>query len=110
MLICDKDAFVSVSGATKKEYLERKVSSELEKIMSDRKTVLLNKSNNSVIPLHNDDEETSYNSQVIAPIIAEGDEIGAVIILSKEDDVELGDVETKLVETAAAFLGKQMEQ
>lgn len=110
VLICDKDAFVSVSGATKKEYLERKVSSELEKIMSDRKTVLLNKSNNAVIPLHNDDEETSYNSQVIAPIIAEGDEIGAVIILSKEDDVELGEIETKLVETAAAFLGKQMEQ
>ena len=42
--------------------------------------------------------------------VKSGDEIGAVIILSKEDDVELGDVETKLVETAAAFLGKQMEQ
>ena len=110
VLICDKDAFVSVSGATKKEYIERKVSSELEKIMDDRKTVLLNKSNNTVIPLHNDDEETSYNSQVIAPIIAEGDEIGAVIIVSKEDDSELGEVETKLVETAATFLGKQMEQ
>ena len=95
VLICDKDAFVSVSGATKKDYLERKVSSELEKIMDDRKTVLLSKSNNTVIPLHNDDEETSYNSQVIAPIIAEGDEIGAVIILSKEEDVELGEVETK---------------
>lgn len=110
VLICDKDAFVSVSGATKKEYIERKVSNELEKIMDDRKTVLLNKSNNTVIPLHSDDEESIYNSQVIAPIIAEGDEIGAVIILSKEEDVELGEIETKLVETAAAFLGKQMEQ
>lgn len=109
-MICDKDAFISVSGAPKKEYIERKVSNELEKIMNDRKTVLLNKSSGSVVPLHNDDEETEYISQVIAPIIAEGDEIGAVIILSKEDDVELGDVETKLVETAAAFLGKQMEQ
>ena len=69
----------------KKNILERKVSSELEKIMDERKTVLLNKSKNTVIPLHNDDDETSYNSQVIAPIIAEGDEIGAVIILSKEE-------------------------
>ena len=98
-----------MSGATKKEYVERKVSSELEKIMDARKTVLLNKSNNSVIPLHNDDDETTYNSQVISPIMAEGDQIGAVIIVSKED-VELGEVETKLVETAATFLGKQMEQ
>ena len=108
VLISDKYAFVSVSGAAKKEYIERKVSSELEKVMEGRKTVLLNKSNNSVIPLHNDDDEANYNSQVISPIIAEGDQIGAVIIISKED-VELGEVETKLVETAAAFLGKQME-
>jgi AbrB family transcriptional regulator (stage V sporulation protein T) len=107
VLIADKDAFVSVSGAPKKDYVERKVSGELEKIMDGRKTVLLNKG--SVIPLHNDDDEASYTSQVIAPIIAEGDQIGTVIILSKED-VELGEVETKLVETAAAFLGKQMEQ
>ena len=107
VLICDKDVFVSVSGATKKEYIDRKISSELEKIMNERKTVLLNK--NETIELHDDDDKTVYNSQVISPIIAEGDDIGAVIILSKED-VELGEVETKLVETAAAFLGKQMEQ
>ena len=110
VLICDKDAFVSVSGAAKKEYIDRKVSVELEKIMTERKTVLLDKKGGTVIPLHNDDDDSTYNSQVIAPIIAEGDEIGAVIILSKEEDVELGEVETKLVETAAAFLGKQMEQ
>lgn len=110
VLIADKDAFVSASGAPKKEYIERKVSQELEKIMDERKTVLLNKSSNTVIPLHNDDDENEYVSQVISPIIAEGDEIGSVIILSKEEGVELGEVETKLAETAAAFLGKQMEQ
>ena len=110
VLICDKDAFVSVSGASKKEYIDRKVSNELEKIMNDRKTVLLDKAGGTVIPLHGDDDNVLYNSQVISPIIAEGDEIGAVIILSKEEDVGLGEVETKLVETAAAFLGKQMEQ
>lgn len=110
VLICDKDAFVSVSGASKKEYIDRKVSGELEKIMNDRKTVLLDKAAGTVIPLHGDDDNVLYNSQVISPIIAEGDEIGAVIILSKEEDIGLGEVETKLVETAAAFLGKQMEQ
>lgn len=110
VLIADKDAFVSASGAPKKEYIERKISQELEKIMDERKTVLLNKSNNTVIPLHNDDDENAYVSQVISPIIAEGDEIGSVIILSKEEGTEFGKVETKLAETAAAFLGKQMEQ
>ncbi|GAA0078550.1 stage V sporulation protein T [Clostridium sp. CTA-5] len=110
ILIADKDAFISVSGTPKKDYLERKISSELEKIMDDRKTILLDKTSNKVIPLHNDDDEANYVSQVISPILAEGDSIGAVIILSKEDGKNLGEVELKLAETAATFLGKQMEQ
>ena len=62
------------------------------------------------IPLHNDEDQGEYTSQVIAPIIAEGDAIGAVIIVSKESGEKFGDLELKLAETAAAFLGKQMEQ
>ncbi|HQA49324.1 MAG TPA: stage V sporulation T C-terminal domain-containing protein, partial [Syntrophomonadaceae bacterium] len=48
--------------------------------------------------------------QVIAPIITQGDPIGAVIIVTKEPNVSLGDMEVKLAETAAGFLAKQMEQ
>ncbi|MDU2994096.1 MAG: stage V sporulation T C-terminal domain-containing protein, partial [Clostridium sp.] len=44
------------------------------------------------------------------PIIAEGDAIGAVVILSKQAGEKLGELEIKLAETASAFLGKQMEQ
>ena len=51
-----------------------------------------------------------YSSEVIAPIIAEGDAIGAVLIISKTAGEKLGDLELKLAETAALFLGKQMEQ
>jgi hypothetical protein len=39
-----------------------------------------------------------------------GDPIGAVILLSKESDVRMGELETKLSTAAASFLGKQMEQ
>ena len=109
VLIADKDAFISVSGGSKKEYLERKVSQELEKIMEERKAVLITDSNKT-IPLHNDEEPGKYTGQVISPIIAEGDAIGAVIILSKESGETLGELELKLSETASAFLGKQMEQ
>ena len=58
------------------------------------------------------DEEDGgkYSSQVIAPIVSEGDPIGSVIIFSKEPDVTMGELESKLAETAAGFLGKQMEQ
>jgi len=47
---------------------------------------------------------------VIAPIIAEGDPIGAVILCTKEPGQKMGDMELKLAETAAGFLAKQMEQ
>ena len=109
VLIADKDAFISVSGGSKKEYVERKVSQELEKIMEDRKAVLIT-DQSKTIPLHNDEEAGKYTSQVISPIIAEGDAIGAVIILSKESGEKLGELDLKLSETASAFLGKHMEQ
>ncbi|AYE34472.1 stage V sporulation protein T [Clostridium septicum] len=109
VLIADKDAFISASGAPKKDYIERKVSSELEKIMDDRKAVLINDEGKTIL-LHNDEEQGKYSSQVIAPIIAEGDAIGAVIILSKQSGEKFSEIELKLAETAASFLGKQMEQ
>ncbi|MDZ5254668.1 stage V sporulation protein T [Clostridium sp. LIBA-8841] len=109
ILISDNDAFISVSGTSKKEFMERKISDELEDIMDKRKSVILGVNNKNIIPMHGDDDESKYSSQVIAPILAEGDTIGAVVILSKEGKT-LGEVEQKLAETAAAFLGKQMEQ
>ena len=45
------------------------------------------------------------------PIIAEGDVIGAVATILKENERNApGDVEIKLIQTAAAFLGKQLEE
>ncbi|QAA30735.1 stage V sporulation protein T [Clostridium manihotivorum] len=111
VLIADKDTFISVSGASKKDFVEKKISNELEKIMEDRKTVCLGLTGAKVIPLYNEDTaEDKYSCQVVSPIIAEGDAIGAVIILSKQAGEKFGDLETKLAETASAFLGKQMEQ
>ncbi|MDO4535513.1 MAG: stage V sporulation protein T [Clostridium perfringens] len=109
ILIADNDAFISVSGTTKKEFIEKKISDELEKAVENRKTTILGSEGKEVIPLYGDDDETKYSSQVVAPIIAEGDVIGSVIILSKEGE-KFGELESKLAETAALFLGKQMEQ
>jgi len=111
VLIADKDAIISVSGCPKKDYLEKKISDELEKTMEERKTVLLGEGNTKNIPLFDDEEmEGKYASQVISPILAEGDAIGAVLIISKTAGEKLGELEMKLAETASAFLGKQMEQ
>ena len=109
ILIADNDAFISASGTPKKEFIDKKISDELEKVVENRKTIIMGSEGREIIPLYSDDDESKYSSQVISPIIAEGDIIGSVIIISKEGE-KFGELESKLAETAALFLGKQMEQ
>jgi AbrB family transcriptional regulator (stage V sporulation protein T) len=111
VIICDKDSIISISGSPKKEYLEKKISSDLEKMIEERKSVSLGEGKEKTIALYDDEEiEGKYSAQVISPIIAEGDAIGAVIIVAKEEGIKFSEVEVKLAETASSFLGKQMEQ
>ena len=108
--ITDKDTIIAVSGASKKEFLEQSISNELEQVL-ENKEVYTSKENNEIsIPItQNDNKERKYNSQVIYPIISEGDCIGSVILLSKEAKTKMNDVELKVLQSAAGFLGSQME-
>jgi AbrB family transcriptional regulator (stage V sporulation protein T) len=47
---------------------------------------------------------------VSVPIIAEGDAIGVVVLAANDTEQKMGEVEKKLVQSAAGFLGRQMEQ
>ncbi|KAA9003598.1 stage V sporulation protein T [Paenibacillus spiritus] len=106
-LITDRDTFVALSGGSKKDYLEKPVGPLLEKCMDSRKTVLETGSGSYEIGKDHPEELSSY---VIAPIISGGDPIGSVVMMSKDESVNMGQMEVKMAETAAAFLGKQMEQ
>jgi len=108
--ITDKDSVIAISGGSKKEFLDQSLSKELEKVM-DNKVVYTSKENNEVsLPItQNDNNSRKYNSQVIYPIIADGDVIGSVILLSKEPKTKMGETELKVVQSAAGFLSKQME-
>ena len=108
-IISDRDHIISVAGGSKKEYLEKRISPELERIMESRSTYLTEDTNKPIKLFYEDETSTEYTAQVIAPIITQGDPIGTVILMSKEPDATMGDIEVKLVETAAGFLSKQME-
>ena len=92
--------------------MDKRISEDIEKIMEARKTVISNgKEGDDSFAVESDEEDGSkYTAQVAASIVAEGDSIGTVIFLSKEEGVTMGTLESKLAETAAGFLGKQMEQ
>lgn len=105
-LICDRDHIIAVAGISKKEYLERRITSALEDLMESRNSFAMSKTDNKyLIPVEGIDRAAA----VAYPIIAAGDVTGAVIMLSSETGSFPGDTEIKLIQAAAAFLGKQME-
>ena len=110
IFICDRDVIIAVSGASKREYLDKKVSKDLEEIMDNR-----------VLYQHNAPSEEKYISDfgkehyisAGMPIVAEGDVIGCVISAwssaNSTNDKIAKEIEAKLIQTAGIFLGKQME-
>ena len=108
--ITDKDTVIAVSGGPKKEFLEQSISDELEKILEDKEKYTSKENNDLSVPItKNDNKERRFNSQVVYPIISDGDVIGSVILLSKDTGTKMTEVEQKVVQSAANFLGRQME-
>ena len=108
--ITDKDTVIAVAGGGKKDFFEKSISSEIEELL-ENKEIYVSKENDAVsLPIvENDTNERKYNSQIVYPIVSQGDVIGSVILLSKEANTTMGDVELKLLQSAAGFLGSQME-
>lgn len=110
-LICDRDAMVSSSGAAKREYVEKALSPEVDQILQGRQLTVLNLSDGArMIPLTNDDHQENYTAEIVAPILADGEIIGGLILVSREAGMTMSDVDRKVAETTANIVGKQMEQ
>ena len=108
--ITDKDNVIAVSGISKKEFLEQDISKELEELLEDREVYTSNKNNDLAIPIiKNDNHERRFNAQVIYPIISQGDVIGSVVLISKDNKKKMSETEEKVAQSAAGFLSGQME-
>jgi len=107
-LICDRDTIIAVAGASKKEYLDKPVGSLLEQSMDEPEG--RSRAERRPVRTGSRDVEDQFSSIAAAPIIAGGDPIGAVALVSKDEGVKMGQMEAKMAETAAGFLAKQMEQ
>ncbi len=108
-IISDRDNLIAISGGSKKEYLGKRISPELEKVIEGRETFVSNENNLPIKIFYEDENLDSYKAQIMSPIVMQGDPIGSIILLSKEPEVTMGNLEVKLLETASKFLSKQME-
>ena len=84
------------------------ISKQLETAIDERENIVAAKGEKRFIPIIQGENE-DYQAQVVTPIVCEGDAIGAVIITTKEPRIKFGEMEQKLSNSAAGFLGKQME-
>ncbi len=109
--ITDKDMIVSASGVSRKELWEKPISRDLEQAIQSRQVVTANRgSGTRLVPVTSEEDAQAYTAQVICPIIADGESIGAVVLLSREPAARMGDTELKVAETTASIVGRQMEQ
>ena len=102
VVVTDRDCCIAAGGAPRKELVERGVSSELGRVMEERKPY---RSGGEGLTLTEGDGR--YQVEAVYPIISHGDVLGSVLLL--HGDVPVGETEQKTAQIAAAFLGRHME-
>lgn len=107
VLISDRDRVIAVCGAPKKDMLERNVSAALEELMEQRRTHVA-RAGESVRMVAVDG--TGRPVGAATPIVSAGDVIGTVCLLLPDSGAIPSDGDVKMVQVAAAFLGRQMEE
>ena len=110
VIVSDRDAVIAMAGVPRKEYADKPLSDELEKIIESR-ALYVWREGEPEIPVIADGG--SHSVRCAMPILSQGDLVGCVVSLSdgsKDARKALGnDVESKLIQTAAGFLGRQLE-
>ena len=106
--VCDRDQIIAVAGLPKKDMLGKSLHKELENAIQSRKAICARKGDKQFVSILNQGD-SEYDMQIIQTIIAEGDAIGAVILLTREEGKTIGETEKKAAMIAAGFLGRQME-
>ena len=107
-IIADRDQFIAAAGGFK-NIVGKELSSQLEEKANNRENILASKGERSFIEITQEPIE-EYVNESISPIICEGDVIGIVLLINNDARGKMGEVEQKLILSAAGFLGRQMEQ
>ena len=105
-VITDRDSCVAVAGVPRRELTDKPISHQLERLIEGRQ-IYQYKSGEAPIPLCADSDKFAIS--IAAPILSEGDVLGCVLFAGGPDQLGGGEVEYKLAQSIAAFLGRHME-
>ena len=104
--ISDRDVILASAGGGRRDMQGRHISQDLETAIESRRIYQLS-ANHTPMPVS--DETDGLAVAIAAPILSEGDLMGAVLFLTTLPPTPAGEAEYKLAQTIAAFLGRHME-
>lgn len=105
-VITDRDSCIAAAGVPRRELSEKQISPQLERLMEGRQ-IYQYKAGETPVPLCADGEKFALGTA--APILSEGDVLGCVVFAGEPEGLFSGEVEYKLAQSIAAFLGRHME-
>ena len=112
VVISDRDAVIATAGVSKKEYADKKLSDGLENVIESRGMYVYKEGGERFYAIA---DGSSHYVNCAMPIISEGDVVGCVASLTDVSGSDRSrannslEMESKLVMTAAGFLGRQLE-
>lgn len=102
--VTDTKRIISVSNKVNKTIVEKSISDEFLEVLEERK-VYVNRGDNPIKILEKDNI-TNYTSQIISPIICDGDVIGSVVMFSDNKIKRIMDMDIKIIQMASQLLSK----
>lgn len=103
--VSDRDSVIAIHGAPRRDLMDRPNSAALERLMEQRKHYFCQLGDPPVPVV---DGVEKYCLGVASPILSRGDLMGCVMLLT-DGGKPLSETDQKVVQTAAGFLGRQME-
>jgi len=99
VIACDREKVVAAKGIPKNEIVNRRLTGEMEEMMEQRKVYACGTDNCSpCLPV----EGIERHAVAMAPVIASGDVVGAIIFLSP-DNIQAATASQTEVDLAQAF-------
>lgn len=105
VVVTDRDNVVAACGVTKKELIDQRISSDLDRLLYDKKTYHSSENQPMLRPIDRSDKQ----AVCCAPIISNGDVYGSVIALKGDKNPSINGNDIKLVEMSAKFLSKLID-
>lgn len=108
-MVGDRDKIISCYGISKKNLINQKLSPQILDILDTKISYVANKSKGTTIVPIIEDDKNEYISQLIFPIVIQGEKEGIIILCDTKNDCEFDEKHFVVMKLISKFLSLQLE-